>query len=159
MRALLLGLLLAPACNSKDSSVCASDPVDGVTATVNGDPWTASGPTWSDSGGVVHLLNSDQGAGWFSVVAELTVEGVGLGDALDAGEFPIEVTLKTGDEGGFAIWYTEDGDSYATTQGGGGTLYLSALDGDQLTGCMSFTAGPSGGNVIFEDGRFTAGPQ
>jgi len=158
MRTLLLGLPLA-ACDGKNDSLCSTDPVDGVTATVNGDPWSASGPTWDGSGGVVHLLNSDQGAGWFSVVAQLTVDGLTLGEALDASEFPIEVTLKTGDEGGFAIWYTSDGDTYSTTQGGEGTLYLSALDGDQLTGCMSFTAGPGGADVVFEDGRFTAGPQ
>ena len=157
MRTLLPALLLV-ACNGK-GGVCSTDPVDGVTATVNGDAWSASAPTWDSSSGVVHLLNSDQGAGWFSVVAELTVEGTSVGEAMSNEDYPIEVTLKTGDEGGFAIWYTSDGDTYSTTQGGEGTLYLSALDGDQLTGCMWFSAGPSGSNVTFEDGRFTAGPQ
>lgn len=154
MRALLLLPILA--CDPKDAGSCETEPLDGATATVDGAAWTAAEVGWKYACDGVQIISTSEGAGWFSVVAQITSEGGAPADALAAGAFPVEVTLKTGPDGGFATWYDEEEGAIATTQGGGGTLVLSALDGGALTGCLSFTAGADGAGVSVEDGRFTA---
>lgn len=151
-------LLLLSACGPKATGSCPTDPVDGISATVDGAAWSASEVTWSLTGESVHLVSTSEDAGWLSVVAQTTADGTTVAAALDAGAFPIEVTLQSGLEGGFATWYSADNDASATTEGGGGTLTLSAEDDAGLTGCIAFTAGPDGGSVDFQDGQFTATP-
>lgn len=156
---LLPAVLLLAACTGKADGTCSSDPVDGAVATVDGAAWSAASVTWLPTGDSVHIISADEGSGWFSIVAQLTTEGDAVATAVDAGSFPIEVTLKTGLEGGFVTWYSADGESAATTEGGEGTLTLSGSDDAGLSGCLAFTAGPDGGDVELTDGQFTAVPQ
>ena len=153
-----LCVLLIPlaACGGKSSGSCSSDPVDGGLATVDGQPWTAAEVTWALAGDGVQLISTSEGDGWFSVVAQITTDGQTPAAALDAGDFPIEVTLKTGPDGGFATWYSSENEASATTQGGEGILTFSGQDDAGLSGCLAFTAGEGGAGVSFEDGSFTA---
>ena len=157
LASLLASLLLGVACTGKGGgSSCPSDPVDGATATVDGESWTASLVTWQYAGDSVQVISTSEDKGWFSVVAQSTTTGATPAAALEAGDLPVEITLKTGPDGGFATWYSPENQASATTQGGEGTLVLSDFDGDALTGCLSFTAGEGGADVSFEDGQFTA---
>lgn len=151
----ILSLALLPACSEKAGSTC-EDPGAGISATVDGAPWSAAGVSWLASGESVQVLTTEEGAGRMTVVAQLTTDGAGVAEALEAGTFPIEVTLKTGTEGGFVTWYTPESDSMATTEGGEGTLTLAGLEEGRLWGCLSFTAGPDGAGVTVEDGSFSA---
>lgn len=128
----------------------------GATATVDGAPWTAAEVTWALAGDGVQLISTSEGDGWFSVVAQITTDGGAPAAALDAGDLPFSVTLKTGPDGGFATWYSPENEASATTQGGEGTLTFSGEDASGLTGCLAFTAGEGGAGVTFEDGSFTA---
>lgn len=155
----LLPLTILLACAGTKGGACPVGETDGISATVDGAAWSASDVSWDSSAGVIHIVNSSEGAGWISLVAMTTTDGAEAGTALDNGELPLTVTLKAGVEGGFVVWYTEDGESASTSEGGEGTLTLSGQDGDALSGCLSFTAGPDGADVSFEDGQFTAQPQ
>ncbi len=148
------------ACEPKAGQAgCEPEEVEGVVATVDGAAWSAGDVSWSDAGDSVHLVSASEGAGWISVVALTTTTGENVVAAMDAGAFPVEITLKTGAEGGFAIWYTEEATSSSTTEGGEGLLTLTSQDGDQLAGCLAFDAGVDGGEVSFADGAFLADPQ
>ena len=155
MRHPILPVLLLSACGNK-SGTCSDVAMDGATATVDGSAWTASEVTWLPAGDSVHVVSTSEGAGWFSIVAQTTPDGDSVATAVNDGAFPIDVTLKTGTDGGFATWYAADDSASATTEGGEGTLTLSGEDSASLSGCLAFTAGPDGADVDFEDGQFTA---
>lgn len=158
----LLGGVCAGCSGEKDDNTCAPAEIAAgtVQATVDGAEWTGPSATWRMAGSSLQL-NTVSTGGWFlSVVAQKTTSDQTLEAALAAGTYPIEVRLKTGVEGGFALFYPEDGSTFATKTGDGdGSLVLSRRDGDDLIGCLEFTAlSDDGSSVAVEDGTVYAQP-
>lgn len=130
------------------------DGVDaGVTvATIDDTTWTSGvGTTWNVAGDGVQL-NAPRTDDWMlTVVAQTDHDGNSVASAVSAEDFPIHVTLGTGDDGGFATLYPASGDSYTTTNGGAGELELLRMDQTVLIGCFSFTAGTDAGDEVSVD--------
>lgn len=155
MRALLPAFALALSACAEAGNACGNDELDagGVAGTLDGADWTAADATWIASGSSVQIVTADAGAGRVTLVAQTTTDGEDLAAALDAGAFPVEVTLKSGAEGGFATFYPSTGsDSYATGNADGGRLVLTALQEDELFGCFGFTAATEDGDALTLDG-------
>jgi hypothetical protein len=145
-RALLMPLLLLTltGCPTEEATdVCPdlSDHDSGqVTATLDGDGWEATDGEWAWQGSSLQV-NTSRFDGWnLTIVAQTTLDGATVQDAVDAAVFPIEVRLRAGTNGGWAIFYPQAGDSYSTTTAEGGTMFLTAHDGGDLLGCFEFEA-------------------
>jgi hypothetical protein len=156
----LLALLLLAACSSGGGSpTCtAADDLDAgaALATVDGAAW-ASTATWLWQRESLQV-NAAPAGGWsFTFVSQTTADGETAKAAVDAGDFPIELSLPVGGEGGWVLAYPTDGDSYSTENGEGGTLTITALDGDALYACFAFDAATdSGDTVTVTDGALNA---
>ena len=98
-------------------------------------------------------MTSAPGDGWrITLVAQTTVDGQGVGTALDAG--PAEVSLTEG-SGNFAVVYPAEGGTSYTTNNGGGTAVLETT-GSGLNACFSFEAAGAEGTVTVTAGQLTA---
>jgi hypothetical protein len=153
-------LLLACAGGNASSASCDdADPLDAgaIAATVDGAAW-ASTATWVWQGESLQI-DAAPADGWsFTLVAQTTADGATVKAGIDAGAFPIEVSLADGG-GGWGRGHPSDGDPYITDDAEGGTLTLSALDGDALLGCFDFVAGDGGRkSVEVSDGALHAAP-
>ncbi len=145
-RALLLTALvltLAGCPTDESTEVCPdlSDLDSGqVTATLDGDAWEADDGQWSWQGTSLQV-NTSRFDGWsLTMVGQTTIDGATVQDAVDAAAFPVEVRLRAGTNGGWAIVYPHEGDSFSTTSAEGGTLFLDEHDGGDLLGCFEFEA-------------------
>lgn len=153
-------IVLLLACTGEPSSadVCADADAltaGSVVATLDGAAWSSTA-TWLWQGDSLQV-NTATADGWrFSIVAQTLAEDTTIKSAADAGSFPIEVQLAEGG-GGWALAYPDDGDSL-TTGLGGGTLTLSALEGDALYACFSFEAASAATTLSAESGAFNAEP-
>jgi hypothetical protein len=158
---LLPGLLtLAAGCGSAaGSSSCGAEAIDPgvIEATVDGESWEGGAATWMLAGASLQINSASAGGWWLSAVAQTTVDGAGVGDALAAGDLPAEVDLPESGAGGWATFYPDSGDSYSTKLAAGGTLTLVKQDGADLLGCFAFVAANGAGDeVTVESGRFRA---
>ena len=125
--------------------------LEGVDAVVDGAAWQSSGQ-WFAAGDSLQIV-TDLNDGWrLSMVAQQTDDGQDIMDALYAGAFPLQVALTVGTEGGWALLYPDEGDSWATQEGGDGLLTLAAMD-DHLQGCFSFQAQRDDEWITVDDGR------
>lgn len=149
-----LFFLLLAACSTEDGACPAVD-AGTAQATIDGEAWTGSGATWAWAGDSLQL-NLDRTGDWsMSVVLQTTTGGATLLDAVDAGTFPIEVSLKSG-EGGFATVYPAEGASFTTNDADGGALTVAAVDGDALSACFDFAAAGDDGEVTVADAALLA---
>lgn len=161
MRHLVLVLPLAACAGGPSGTPATCDvPADldagAATAVLDGTAWESTA-TWVAQGESVQV-NAAPADGWHvTLVARTTDDGETVKAALDAGAFPVVVTLSD-DGGGFATVYPADGDSYAS-DGGGGTLSITAFDGDVLDACFSFDAASDGGDPLpVTEGAVRASP-
>jgi hypothetical protein len=123
-----------------------------AVATVDGADWTGTGATWRLAGSSLQI-NTVASDGWMlSLVAQATPDGTTASDALDAGEFPIDVTLKDGADGGWVLFYPDEGSSYGTQDTDGGTFTISGREGDDLLACFSFSAASGDGGTVTVEG-------
>jgi hypothetical protein len=154
MRSAPLPLLLwLAACGSGDP--CGTDLSSGTgEATIDGAVVSLSGVTWLLAGSSLQINTEPAGGYNLSIVAQTTTSGLALDEALD--QLPAEVSL-TSDGGGWALVYPESGDAYSTDAAAGGTLSLTAREGDDLLGCLSFEAQAADGTVGI-DGALRAAP-
>jgi len=161
MRSLLIAALLAGAACDKggDSAASASacgeaTPEGQIEGVVNGADWSTTA-TWAWSGSSLDIT-SDSADGWrLSIVAQSTTGGGGVQDAVNDAAFPVDVTLVSGAEGGWALMYPDVGSgSFSTNQTDGGQLTLSGLDGEALWGCLSFIASDGTGSVELDAAEF-----
>lgn len=129
---------------------------DAAEATVDGEAWAADGATFTWAGESLQINTT--GADWLSIVAQTTGEGETLQAAVDAGNFPISVTVVEGADGGFATWYPESGSSLTTREAAGGTLEIVSADADLVEACFAFEVGADGETLGFEDGQLAAIP-
>lgn len=155
-RAGMMLLLLACAAGSSSQAVCedgAALDAGVVTATLDGADWESTA-TWV-MGGESLQVNAAAFDGWsLTLVAQTTVDGVAITDALDAGSYPVNVDLGP-DGGGWVLAYPSDGDSLSSDSGGG-TLSFSAFDGDTLQACFSFDVANGSTALSASDGAVNA---
>jgi len=111
-----------------------------VGAIIDGEAWTATAGTFHWAGTSLQL-NTDQVDGWsISIVAQKDVDQTPVMDAVNAGSFPMEIRLRDGTQGGWALLYPESGASYATHTTDGGHLWLTDYRDGAFVGCFSFEA-------------------
>ncbi len=150
-------LLALPACKGEEDLVCTtpSDLASGaVEATIDGQAWQPTDGTWAEAGESLQV-NTSASDGWMlSMVAYFDTAGTPILDALSAAAPPIEVTLADGEQGGWALLYPDSGPSFATEATAGGLLTISAIEEDELLGCLYFEASDEESTVVLEDGRF-----
>jgi hypothetical protein len=145
----LLGCAEDPA-----NEACAVDAAPGTaSATVDGEPWTGGGATWQWAGESLQLNTVGAGSWWTSLVAQTTTEGATLRAAVDAGAFPITVSLV---DGGWATFYPDSGRSFSS-QDGDGELVLTEASPNVL-GCFWFEAFADAATVTVEEGTIDAEP-
>ncbi len=144
-------LLLAIGCPTTDDAVC--PPLDAlasgdVSATVDGQAWSATDGSWFWSGTSVQVVTGSHDGWRISMVGRMSADGQTVRDAASADAFPIEIPLTTGLDGGWLLLYPDSGDSFASENAAGGSWFITAIDGADLRGC--FTA-----EVSDEDRTFT----
>ena len=111
-----------------------------VSATVDGAAWTTTAGTFHWAGTSLQI-NTDQVDGWsLSIVAQKNINETPVMDAVDAGSFPMEIRLRDGTQGGWALLYPDSGASYATHTTEGGHLWLTDYRDGAVFGCFSFEA-------------------
>ncbi len=131
------GSVAAASCTPTGATGAGQAQVDGVTV-----QW--ADVVWSEAGDGVQVTTEASGEHRLTLVAS------GALAALRAGDADIEVALDSGGLEGFALLYA--GSDSHSSKDGGGSLVLSGLDGDVVSGCFSFdTDGPA---VV--DGTFQA---
>ena len=157
-----LFLLALPACNDEEDLVCTtpSDLGSGaVEATIDGQAWNPVDGTWAEAGESLQV-NTSATDGWMlSMVAYFDTAGTPILDALESAVLPIEVTLADGEQGGWALLYPDSGPSFASEAADGGLLTISAIEGDDLLGCLHFEASDEESTVALEEGRFRLAPR
>ena len=149
-------LVLVACAGSSSQAVCddgAALDAGVVTATLDGAAWE-SAATWV-MGGESMQVNAAAADGWsLTLVAQTTVEGEAITDALGAGSYPVNVDLGP-DGGGWVLAYPSDGDSLSSDSGGG-TLSFSEFDGAALQACFSFDVANDHAALSASDGAVNA---
>ena len=125
-----------------------------AAATVDGEPWTGGGATWLWAGESLQLNTVGSGSWWMSMVAQTTGDGTTLKAAVDAGVFPITVSLT---EGGWATFYPDSGSSFSSEEGGGELVLVEATP-TTVRGCFWFEAASDADTVSVEAGELDAEP-
>ena len=105
-------------------------------AKINNDEWTTDSVKWSSSPTGVQLNFPPSDGYHITVVGQKDT----LGQSFDDSDYPMEISLLSGSEGGWAVIYYEN-DSESTKDGNEmGTLWLESIeDGEQLKGCFEFS--------------------
>lgn len=109
-----------------------------IAAEIDGTPWRSTA-TWTSAGESLQLNAEPADGWWISVVAQQTIDGRGLVEALS--DLPADVDLL---DGGWALLYTESDSDRSVS----GDLSLNQQDGDELLGCL---------DVVTEAGRTITG--
>ena len=136
-----------------DEGGCAVDAAPGTaSATVDGEDWTGGGATWQWAGESLQLNTVGAGSWWMSLVAQTTTDGATLKAAVDAGAFPLTISLV---DGGWATFYPDSGGSLSS-QSGDGELVLTDASATSLRGCFWFEASADAATVTVEDGAIDA---
>ena len=157
---MLWTLLFACTPDKEPEAACQPGDLDAsqALATLDGEAWEGGGTTWLMAGSSLQI-NTTRSSGWtLSLIAQHTADGTTLDEALAAGDFPIEVTLLTGEEGGWATMLPEEGLSFTTKETAGGSLTLSEQDDVHLRGCFAFEVAGDDGAFLVEEGTFDAVP-
>jgi len=111
-----------------------------VGATIDGAGWIALDGTFHWAGTSLQI-NTGQQDGWsLAVVAQKNINETPVLDAVDAASFPMEIRLRDGTQGGWALLYPDSGASYATHTTDGGHLWLTDYRDGAIFGCFSFEA-------------------
>ena len=127
--------------------------VGATSLEVDGDVWNPGPATWMWSGSSLQVTVEKGGGYFMSVVAQKGPDGESIADVVDAGGLPIEIDLS-GDGGGWAVLYPDQGSSF-TSRDGGGVLRVESIEGDELLGCVEFEGVSSDGAADVE-GSFSA---
>lgn len=151
---MLLALLLA--CAPAPAPACTDEaPTEGgIKATIDGVVWAAV-VQWNLAGTGIQFTSAQKDGYRISLVALVDDQGRTAAESLE--ELPATFLLQ--DSSGSASVTPEQGESSATSKGGGGSLSIAEQADDDLVGCFSFTAGTSSGTeVLVEAGSFWASP-
>ncbi len=155
MSRVLLALILSAGCagaEEEEAACTAPDllPQETMQATVDDAGWSTTGVGWNWSGSSIQIT-TPAADGWrFTIVALTITEGVTPEDAT----LPFDVTLDG--DGGWAVAYSDAGESYSSEDGSGGSLTVTEITDSELYGCVSFGAADASGSVAVEDGAIRA---
>lgn len=133
-----------------------------ASGSIDGQPWSSPEATWVSNGDGLQINTAQADGWWITLVAQKTEDGVAVRDALDAASgdptLRERITLLDGEAGGFATLYRTEGGSL-TTSDGGGTLWLTHADDDEIQGSFEFDATDrEGERVAVRRGGFRATP-
>ena len=131
-----------------------------LEATIDGQAWSTTAASWSATGSSLNV-NVDRTEGYtISMVVQSAIDTRNVLDLIDQDDFPIEITLGEGEDGGWAVVYVEgQSTSYSTTEGAGGSMTIAERSGDQLMGCVAFAANTNDGDAfVLADGFFNLTP-
>ena len=135
---------LAVACSPNGKGLgdanCTAEGLAGLgTATMDGDTWEADSGSWNTTGsGVQIVLQFDRPDRSMTVRGSRDEDGIDIADRIDAGEFPINVSLS-GEDGTGNVRDGRMNSSYASTDASGNLSILS-VEGNVMTACFSFVA-------------------
>ena len=123
---------------------------------LDGAAWQATDAAWAEAGASLQLGHSMVDGVMMSIVINSASDSQPVQDLLDRDELPFEVILGEGEDGGWVTVYRDGSTaSFHTQNAAGGSMIISAMDGDQLLGCLQFEAATNDGDSIsFEGGAF-----
>jgi len=146
--------LLATGCDAigknADEASCTIEGLSGVaSATMEGDQWSASDGTWNRTGpGVQIILQFPETERSVTIRGNRDESGVDLVDKIDAGEFPINISLG-GEDGTGSVLDSRFNTSYASNKpGGSGNMSILDVQGTVMSACFSFVAATDDGERI-----------
>jgi len=134
-------LLLAGACDDPGCEAAEALEPGTMSGTLDEEPWTGPDAQWLTSETGVQVSTAPGDDDWrVTFVAQRTVDGDEVARKTRGGGLPVEVTLLTGVEGGWATLNRGSADTYATENAEGGLLRLSRKGSGDLFGCAAFEA-------------------
>ena len=133
-----------------------------ASASIDGQPWSSRKATWVSTGDSLQINTMQAGGWWITLVAQRTEEGVSIREAIEAASGDPDarerIPLLDGDAGGFATLYRTEGSSL-TTADGGGTLWITQANDNEIQGCFEFDAiDREGEQVAVRRGGFRSAP-
>jgi hypothetical protein len=138
---------------SNNETTCDTSNLDdnaGAALITTTDWWTPTG-YWAWSGTSLQII-LDQHIDWqMTLFASRTVDGDEVKDVLMAGAGPIEISLDEATGGGNAS-VRHDLGNMTSAASYSGTLYIDALQGNQLTACWDFQATGTAGTLNVTEG-------
>ncbi len=150
-------LLTLVACETGSQDPCpgAADLNSGtISATLDGAGWVSSGNVYSWGGTSLEIVTPRVDGYNMTIVGQLDDTGAIVQEMVDYEAFPFTVVLDTGAEGGWALLYPENGASFSTEKGEGGTMIVQGLEDGNLLGCFDFDVSDGSVAVAMEDGLF-----
>jgi hypothetical protein len=146
-------VLLAIGCSdhksgSNNDTTCDTSGLDGDAgaALITSVDWFTPTGYWTWSGTSLQII-LDQHIDWqMTLFASRTVGGDEIQGLLQAGAGPIEISLDEQTGGGNASVRHDQG-AVTAAASYDGTLYIDALQGDQLTACWDFVATGTAGTL------------
>ena len=133
---------------SNNDTTCDASGLDGDAgaALITSVDWFTPTGYWGWSGSSLQII-LDQHIDWqMTLFASRTVDGEEVKGVLQAGAGPIEVSLDELTGGGNAS-VRHDLGAVTSAASYDGTLYIDALQGDQLTACWEFRATGTAGTL------------
>lgn len=136
-----------------------------IEAVVDGEPWLGTGVEWTPQAAGLQLTSSigtgEDASPWrltlVTAAGRYAVEGVTVDGQTTDESLPLDVALDAAGAEGFAVLYPAAGSTFATNaDGGSGRATVQAVEGDDLLGCVSFSAAGADGTVELSAGRFRA---
>jgi len=119
------------------------------------DWWTPSG-FWAWAGDGLQII-LDEHIDWqMTLFASRTIQGHTVRDELEAGQGPIEIS-RADETGGGTASVRHDLGALTTAASYDGSLYIDALQGDQLTACWQFQATGTAGTLNVTEGLAQVG--
>ncbi len=127
-----------------------------LEGSLDGAAWSTSDATWAETGEQLLIGHSMVDGIMMSAVIHTTADSRPVQDLLEREEFPFDVILGEGEDGGWVTVYREgETASFHTQNAAGGTLTIASREGDDLLGCLHFSAATNEGDSVgFEDGFF-----
>lgn len=113
--------------------------MDTVRGDLDGTDWTAANATWLWQGESVKISAPISQGYTLSLVAQSTTDGLAIQEAVDAGEYPFDISLAGADAGGWVVLYGTDSGPF-NSQDGAGTLTVGGAEDSGYYGCLTFTA-------------------
>ena len=151
-------LLFAAACSGEKGdtagSFCDASAASAgeALAEINSGAWRGPDATWVPSGDGVQVTTSI-GDGY-----RMTLVAYGVQGAISEGRLPLTLTMDAAGLDAWAVVYPESGSSFSSKAGEGGSLTLSAVEGDLLSGCFEFGAAAGDEALRVSGGSFLANP-
>ena len=137
----LLGTLVGCAGNGKNGEPnCTISDLSGMASVeMDGEYWAADSGSWNPNGSGIQIILSFDGPGRsMTIRGTRDQDGTDIAERLEAGDFPINVSLS-GEDGTGGIMDDRFMKSYASNEASGNLTILD-LEGSTMSACFSFMA-------------------